>query len=78
MTTTNKLADITGEDLDHIMKLVPRLDASDSDKDLLLRMVRYVDQLIKLLKSSKVSIHRLKALMGFKTELLKKLEAAQE
>lgn len=78
MTTTNKLADITGEDLDYIMKLVPQLDASDSDKDLLLRMVKYVDQLIKLFKSSKVSIHRLKALMGFKTELLKKLEAAQE
>ena len=77
-TTTSKLADITGEDLEHITMLAKQLSWSDADKELLLNILISVEKLIESLKSSKVSIHILKALMGFKTELLKKLEAAQE
>lgn len=77
-TTTSNLADITGADIEHIAMLAKQSSWSDSDKDLLLNILSSVEKLIESLKSSKVSIHRLKALMGFKTELLKKLEAAQE
>jgi hypothetical protein len=77
-TATNKQANITPEDLKHIMCLIPQMNLNTTDKDLLLNILNTVERLIEMLKSSKVSIHRLKALMGFKTELLKKLEAAQE
>jgi len=74
----NKLADITPQELEHIVSLVQQSNWAAADKNLLSTIVGSVEKLIEMLRSSKISIHRLRKLMGFHSELLKKLQQAQE
>lgn len=44
----------------------------DNNKELVVGAIGFIDELIEELKTSKVSIHNLKQLLGFKSEQLKK------
>lgn len=44
----------------------------NNNKDIVVGALEFIDELIEELKTSKVSIHNLKQLLGFKSEQLKK------
>ena len=75
--TKNKLADITPQELERLVNVVQQLDLSDADKNLLSTIIGHVEKLIEMLRSSKVNIHKLQQMLGFRSELLKKLQQTQ-
>jgi hypothetical protein len=45
----------------------------DATKKVVVDTISFIDSLIEELKTSKISIHKLKELLGFRSELLKKV-----
>jgi coproporphyrinogen III oxidase-like Fe-S oxidoreductase len=79
MTKENrKIANFTIQDLENYVNLVQGSNLPSSDKSAIAEVLTFVEKLIEMLRSSKISIHRLKKLMGFHSELLKKLQQTQD
>ena len=72
-----KVANFTAQELERLINLVQQSNWADSDKNALLAIVELVEQLIEKLRAAKIDIHKLKQMMGFHSELLKKLQQTQ-
>jgi hypothetical protein len=66
--TKFKIANLTTKELERFAALVKQSNMYDADRTTIAEILLAMEQLVALLRSSNISIHRLKKLMGFPPE----------
>jgi hypothetical protein len=67
------IATLTNLQLNNLINDIENCTLSEDNKKIISDLLSFVNLLIEQLKTSKVSIHKLKQLLGFQSELLKKV-----
>lgn len=76
--TKFKIANLTTKELERFAALVKRSNIYDTDRATIAEILLAMEQLVALLRSSNINIHRLKKLMGFSPETRSRTLVSQD